>query len=86
MTGDEAMEGIIEALKLHHRKNPNANPSKLQLPWGLAYDLVKLGRVELGELADKIMLEGLAVLERQGFRGFVVTIDWKNQYGDVVAT
>jgi hypothetical protein len=86
MTGDEALEGIIEALKLHHRKNPNGKPIRLQMPWGLAFDLAKLGRGELGDLADKILTDGVAALEIGGFKGFTVAIDRKNQYGDVIAT
>jgi hypothetical protein len=85
VTGDEAMEGIIEALKAFHRKNPSRKPTRLQMPWGLAFDLAKLGRIELGDLADQIITDGIAALETQGFKGLRVSIDLKNQYGDVVA-
>jgi hypothetical protein len=86
MTGMEAFECIIESLKSQRNKQPNTLPTALRLPWGTAYDLAKLGRAELGELADKLLTEGVAVLEQQGFRGLKVVIDWKNQYGDIVAT
>ncbi|MEI7729849.1 MAG: hypothetical protein WCO56_09775 [Verrucomicrobiota bacterium] len=86
MTGIEALDGIVDSLKDQHRRQPDTRPTVLRLPWGLAYDLAKLGRAELGDLADKLLSEGASILERQGFRGFKVTIDWKNQYGDVMAT
>ncbi len=86
MTGVEAFESIVEALKNQRRKSPKTPPTLLTMPWGMAYDLIKLGRAELGDLADQLMIEGITVLETKGFRGFKVVLDWKNQYGDVMAT
>ena len=86
MTGIEAFESIVESLKEQRRNSPDILPTALRLPWGMAYDLAKLGRAELGELADRLLTEGVTILEKQGFKGFKVVIDWKNQYGDVLAT
>jgi hypothetical protein len=86
MTGIEAFDSIVDSLKDQRRRQPTTPPTLLRVPWGTAYDLAKLGRAELGDLGDKILTEGVGVLERQGFRGFKVEIDWKNQYGDILAT
>jgi hypothetical protein len=86
MTGIEAFESIVESLKDQRRKTPDTLPTSLRIPWGTAYDLAKLGRAELGDLADKLLTQGITILEREGFKGLRVVIDWKNQYGDILAT
>ena len=53
----------------------NGGPAKvLKLPILLAYDLAKLGREHLGDLAGHIAKSGIRVLEKEGLLGMKVRL------------
>jgi hypothetical protein len=83
MNGTEALNQIVEAIKTFHRQESSKKPTCILMPWNFAYDVAKLGRSELGELADKIWKNGIGVLESEGLFGFKVKIDWDNEGSEV---
>ena len=83
MNGPDALNKIIEAMKEFHRQNPKQKPACIKMSWDFAYDVAKLGSSELGDLASRIWKEGVGVLEKEGFFGFKVVIDWENESSEV---
>jgi hypothetical protein len=83
MNGTEALNKIVDALKDFQRQNPTQKPACIKMSWDFAYDVAKLGRSELGDLASKIWKEGVGALEKEGFFGFRVVIDWENENSEV---
>ena len=86
MNGAEALNKIIEAIKGFQRQNPKQKPTCIWISWDFAYDVAKLGRSELGDLASRIWKEGVGALEKEGFFGFKVVIDWDNESSEVKIT
>ena len=64
---------ILDAWQ-NHLKAGNSEPSTLKLPLLKAYDLCKLGREELGDLSQHLLLYGPRCLEESGFYGLRVII------------
>jgi hypothetical protein len=83
MSGSDALNQLVEALKTYHRQNPSKKPTCINMPWNFAYDLAKLGRSELGELADRIWKNGIGVLESEGLFGFKVQINREKEGEEV---
>lgn len=64
---------ILEAWQ-HHLEAGNQEPTTLRLSLLKAYDLCKLGRDELGDLSQHLLLYGPRYLEKSGFYGLRVVI------------
>ncbi len=79
MTGREAFEATIDAIKDFHKRHPNGKPTYVEMHWDFAYDLAKLGRAELGDLSEKIWIDGIQALEKHGLFGLKVVIDMQTE-------
>jgi hypothetical protein len=64
---------ILDAWK-QHLQGGNPEPTTLKLSLLKAYDLCKLGRDELGDLTQHLLLYGPRYLEKSGFYGLKVVI------------
>jgi hypothetical protein len=64
----------IKDAEAEYRRKHGRRASKIKLPDKQALDLGKLRRSELGPLAERIMCEGIQVLEEEGLLGVPVTI------------
>jgi hypothetical protein len=64
---------ILDVLR-SHVQGGKAEPTTLYLPLLKAYDLCRLSRNDLGQLADDLSLHGPRHLEKVGFYGFKVVI------------
>jgi hypothetical protein len=72
-TGLALLHGIVDAEAAffsHHGRSP----ALLHLPVLQAYELAKLGREHLGDLAGRIVKDGVRVLEKEGLFGMKVTL------------
>ncbi len=72
-TVEEVLDAILNAqadyVAVHGKE-----PTMLHLPLLMAFDLAKLGREGLGDLAQTIMLEGVRALEGRKFFGMNVQL------------
>ncbi len=73
MIGMEARDQLIDAYCNFLGEN-GGNPRILKLGQLYARDLAKLGRDQLGSLAERLMTEGLEVLEQTGLMGCKVQL------------
>lgn len=74
MTCREALDKVLEAIKLHVSQH-GESPKQLELGWEIAIDLCKCNRSEVGELAQETFLKGERALEERGIFGIPVVID-----------
>jgi hypothetical protein len=72
-SGIEVLHGIIDGEAAYFAAH-NQPPKLLKLPIVQAYELAKLGREHLGDLAGQIMKEGVRVLQRDGLLGLKVKL------------
>jgi hypothetical protein len=71
-SGPEVLDAILNAQADYVASHNGTEPTILELPLLLAYDLAKLGRDRLGGLADKLMENGAGALEGQKLYGMTV--------------
>lgn len=71
---------ILDAWKAYLQAG-NSEPTTLKLSLLKAYDLCKLGRDEMGELSQHLLLYGPHYLEKSGFYGLnvILTHDRDNE-------
>lgn len=69
----ELWHSIIDAEAEYHNEHGHP-PHVLKLPVLQAYDLAKLRRSDFGDLAEKVMKEGIKVFEENGLLGIPVTL------------
>lgn len=82
MTGREARDlldaKIKDYVRVHHTK-----PTLIHLPELIAHDLEKCGSSELGSLAEAMAKDGIAALEKHGYRGHPVKLELQEE-NDIV--
>jgi hypothetical protein len=71
--GVAVLHGIIDGEAAFYSKNGQV-PRLLRLPIPQAYELAKLGREHLGELANRIIKSGVGILEEDGLLGMKVQL------------
>jgi hypothetical protein len=71
--GIEVLHGIIDEEAAYFSQHGKA-PKLLKLPIAQAFELAKLGREHLGDLAGHIIKEGVRVLEKNGLLGMKVKL------------
>jgi hypothetical protein len=69
----ELWHAIIDAEAAFHSEH-GSPPTVLKLPILLAYDLAKLRRDVMGDLADRVMRDGVKVYEEHGLLGVKVEL------------
>jgi hypothetical protein len=83
VTGQEAHETVIDAIKNHYRTNGSQDIAHIQLPWGIAWDLAKLRACEIGELAGHIFRDGPIPKHLSQLYGYPVKIDKERETGSI---
>jgi hypothetical protein len=73
LSGVEVLHGIIDGEAAFFSSHGKA-PRVLKLPVIQAYELAKLGREHLGDLAGHIIKDGVRVLEKEGLLGMKVRL------------
>lgn len=71
---DNAKHAIIEAIKQHIR-DTKKHPTVVWIDLDVAYDLMKLGRNDLGELAELFAKHGLQALDNRNIWGVRIRVD-----------
>jgi hypothetical protein len=85
LSGVDAFELVIEGIKDHFRER-KMQPTKLKIPWGLAWDLYKLGHKDIGALSGRIFLIGPTPENLKTLFGFEFEIDYANEVGLIQTT
>lgn len=71
--GRETFELILEGAA-NWANEHGKDPKVIKLPVGMAYDLAKCGKDDLGELSGKVFKNGVKEFEKQGLLGLKVKI------------
>ncbi len=86
MTGTEALDFIINSICDFQRQMSGAMPKRMIINWELAWDLVKLRRDEIGQLAEETIKHGPKALETHGLFGVALRIDYTKEDYEVAFT
>lgn len=73
---DNAKNAIIEAIK-RYIKDMQKQPTIVNIDLDTAYDLMKLGRNELGELSELFAKQGLEALKNRRIWGVSIHVEPK---------
>lgn len=71
-----AKHAIIEAIKLYIR-DMQKQPTIVNIDYDTAFDLMKLGRDEIGDLAETFAKQGLDALKNRRLWGVEVRVETK---------
>jgi hypothetical protein len=58
------LDAIQELIKEFCKANAGKEPTKLLLPQSIAFDILKLGRNEIGDLADDLQKHGIKAINK----------------------